>query len=249
MMRDIEGHVLNILNWLSEHGVGVSSNPIVTSTNNPQPQTELPQSGFAFHREYIIRVRNKLKIILLISKLIFFHTMQKSADHLAIPITINVVLIISDTLLIWASGARYFEYLKDVELYEIIYFFDEKKQDFNLALVDPSLYGVSIFHHCFDICYGGITRTMDKGEFCLNHVKNILKTHFFQVVVFLICCPIILLLGFFWLVVKCFYNFLRDVHIKAAVAAVYQNGMNPPPQSFQGSFNHHAQGYQKVSVC
>jgi len=180
MMRDIEGHVLNILNWLSEHGVGVSSNPIVTSTNNPQPQTELPQSGFAFHREYIIRVRNKLKIILLISKLIFFHTMQKSADHLAIPITINVVLIISDTLLIWASGARYFEYLKDVELYEIIYFFDEKKQDFNLALVDPSLYGVSIFHHCLDICYGGITRTMDKGEFCLNHVKKNLKNILFS---------------------------------------------------------------------
>jgi hypothetical protein len=31
---------------------------------------------------------------------------QKSGDYLAIPITINVVLIISDTLLIWASGAR-----------------------------------------------------------------------------------------------------------------------------------------------
>ena len=31
---------------------------------------------------------------------------QKSGDYLAIPITINVVLIISDTLLVWASGAR-----------------------------------------------------------------------------------------------------------------------------------------------
>ena len=32
--------------------------------------------------------------------------MQKSGDYLAIPITINVVLIISDTLLIWASASK-----------------------------------------------------------------------------------------------------------------------------------------------
>ena len=36
----------------------------------------------------------------------YFLNLQKSGDYLAIPITINVVLIISDTLLIWACGAR-----------------------------------------------------------------------------------------------------------------------------------------------
>ena len=33
-------------------------------------------------------------------------TFQKSGDYMAIPITCNVVLIISDTLLIWASSAK-----------------------------------------------------------------------------------------------------------------------------------------------
>ena len=32
--------------------------------------------------------------------------LQKSGDYLAIPITVNVVLIISDTLLIWASASK-----------------------------------------------------------------------------------------------------------------------------------------------
>ena len=41
-----------------------------------------------------------------LSFLIKTFSFQKSGDYLAIPITINVVLIISDTLLIWASGAR-----------------------------------------------------------------------------------------------------------------------------------------------
>ena len=49
----------------------------------------------------------------------------------------------------------------------------------------------------------------------------------FQVVIFLIGCPIIVLLGFFLFVIKCFYNVLRDVSVKKAVAAVYQNGTNP----------------------
>ena len=35
-----------------------------------------------------------------------FYELQKSGDYLAIPITINVVLIISDTLLIWASASK-----------------------------------------------------------------------------------------------------------------------------------------------
>ena len=40
--------------------------------------------------------------------MMIFHLyeLQKSGDYLAIPITINVVLIISDTLLIWASASK-----------------------------------------------------------------------------------------------------------------------------------------------
>lgn len=63
MMRDIEGHVLNILNWLSDHGVGLTSVPVASQTPNgvlgAQPQSELPTGGIVFHREYIIRVRFK----------------------------------------------------------------------------------------------------------------------------------------------------------------------------------------------
>ena len=33
-------------------------------------------------------------------------TFQKSSDYLAIPVTVNVVLIISDSLLIWSTAAR-----------------------------------------------------------------------------------------------------------------------------------------------
>ena len=36
----------------------------------------------------------------------YVFTFQKSGDYMAIPITCNVVLIISDTLLIWASSAK-----------------------------------------------------------------------------------------------------------------------------------------------
>ena len=36
----------------------------------------------------------------------YLYELQKSGDYLAIPITINVVLIISDTLLIWASASK-----------------------------------------------------------------------------------------------------------------------------------------------
>ncbi len=41
--------------------------------------------------------------------------------------------------------------------------------------------------------------------------------------VFLVCCPFLVVLGFCWIVVKCFFNFLRDLNTKEAVAKVYTN--------------------------
>merc|ERR1719360_274949 len=46
----------------------------------------------------------------------------------------------------------------------------------------------------------------------------------FKVLIFLVGCPLVVLLAFFWFVVKCLYNYLRDLGLKSAVAAVYQNG-------------------------
>jgi len=59
MMRDVEGHVLNILNWLSDHGVGLTSVPLASQTSSSTAlglQDEIPQGGIVFHRKYIIRV-------------------------------------------------------------------------------------------------------------------------------------------------------------------------------------------------
>ena len=46
----------------------------------------------------------------------------------------------------------------------------------------------------------------------------------FKVVIFLVGCPLLVLMAFFWVVVQQLYSYLRDLGLKSAVAAVYQNG-------------------------
>ena len=54
-------------------------------------------------------------------------------------------------------------------------------------------------------------------------------------IVFLVVCPFLVVFFFCWFLVKCFYNYLRDLNLKEAVAAVYAQsqqkstaGSNPP---------------------
>ena len=58
-------------------------------------------------------------------------------------------------------------------------------------------------------------------------------------VIFLVGCPLIVLLAFFWTVVKTFLNYWRDLRVKSAVAAVYQNGYK---QRHPGVHGHHGGG-------
>jgi hypothetical protein len=43
----------------------------------------------------------------------------------------------------------------------------------------------------------------------------------FQIILFLVVCPFLVVFFFCWFVVKCFHNYLRDLNLKEAVAAVY----------------------------
>jgi len=117
------------------------------------------------------------------------HLIKKSGDFMAIPITVNVVLIISDTLLIWASSA---------------------KTRRERLLIWPWL-----LLHCAEWLF-----------FLALMVFSMIKfpEPWFKVVIFLVGCPLIVLLAFFWTVVKTFLNYWRDLRVKSAVAAVYQNG-------------------------
>ena len=47
-----------------------------------------------------------------------------------------------------------------------------------------------------------------------------------QILLFLIVCPFLVVFAFCWIVVKAFYNYLRDLSIKEAVAAVYSSNNN-----------------------
>lgn len=49
----------------------------------------------------------------------------------------------------------------------------------------------------------------------------------FKVLLFLVVSPILVVFGFCWFVVKCFFNYLRDLNLKEAVAAVYTNSVQP----------------------
>lgn len=140
LMRDIETHVENWFNWMTNKGIPVSNYWII----------------------------------------------KKSGDYLAIPITVNVVLIISDTLLIWASASK------------------------NKLLLWPW-----IILHCLEWLF---------FIAMLIYLMVIVPKTGFKVVVFLVGSPIIVMLAFCWTVVKLLHNYLRDLGLKSAVAAVYHNG-------------------------
>lgn len=156
LMRNVETHVAEFIDWFSYRGVFL-----------PQPQT-LTEAGDLDQVSYRT------------------HLIRKSGDYLAIPITINVVLVIADTLLIWAAAARSKLLLWPWMILHAIEFL------FFLAL--------------------------------LIFLMVIVPEPWFKVVLFLIGCPLVVMLAFFWFVVKCLYNYLRDLNLKVAVAAVYQLG-------------------------
>ena len=74
------------------------------------------------------------------------------------------------------------------------------------------------------------------GRLFVTHPISIFR---FRVVIFLVGCPLIVLLAFFWTVVKTFLNYWRDLRVKSAVAAVYQNGYK---QRHPGVHGHHGGG-------
>jgi len=111
---------------------------------------------------------------------------RKSGDFMAIPITINVVLIISDTLLIWATATK------------------------TRLLMWPWL----ILHMAEALFFLG----------AMIFLMIYAGYPWLKVVIFLVGCPLVILLAFFWGVVNCFHNYLRDLGLKTAMAAVYKNG-------------------------
>jgi len=123
---------------------------------------------------------------------------KKSADYMAIPITVNVVLIISDTLLIWAASAK------------------------TKLLLWPW-----IFLHSVEFLF-----FLAVMIFLMVIVPE--ESPWLKVVIFLVGCPLLVLLAFFLTVVKCLYNYLRDLGVKTAVAAVYQNGYKKRHPSSHG---------------
>ncbi len=46
---------------------------------------------------------------------------------------------------------------------------------------------------------------------------------------FLVVCPFLVVFGFCWFVIKCFFNYLRDLNHKEAAAAVYTNHASVRP--------------------
>jgi len=159
LMRDIKTHAADIIDWFIEKGVYLPSirNTPVSSNGTLSDNTS--------YRDDLIR---------------------KSGDYLAIPITINVVLIISDTLLIWASASK------------------------NKLLLWPWII-LHLLEFLFFISM-------------LILLMVIVPEPWFKVVVFLVGSPVIVLLGYFWSVVNLLHNYLRDLSLKSAVAAIYQNG-------------------------
>lgn len=162
LMRNIETHVADMIDWFITKGVYL---PTIRNTPNITSNGTLSDNNFLSYKAYLI---------------------QKSGDYLAIPICINVVLIISDTLLIWASASK------------------------NKLLLWPWL-----ILHCLEWLF---------FIAMLILLMYIVPEPWFKVVVFLVGSPIIILLGYFWTVVKLLYNYLRDLSLKSAVAAIYQNG-------------------------
>lgn len=54
-------------------------------------------------------------------------------------------------------------------------------------------------------------------------VVVIVPKAYLKVLAFLVVCPFLVVFAFCWFVVKCFFNYLRDLSLKEAVAAVYNH--------------------------
>jgi len=122
---------------------------------------------------------------------------QRASDFLAIPVTLSIVLMIADSLLIWAAVSQHRILLWPwLVLYAVEY----------VLLVALLVYFMVV-----------------------------LPKTYLKVIAFLVVCPFLVVFFFCWFVVKCFYNYLRDLNLKEAVAAVYAQsqqkslaGSNPP---------------------
>lgn len=156
LMRDVENHVALVIDWFAERGVFLPPPALINGTLS----------------EDTVSVRNYL--------------IQKSGDFMAIPITVNVVLITADTLLIWAAAAK------------------------TKLLCWPWI----ILHFLEFLFFLAV----------MILLMSVVPDAWFKVVIFLVGCPLLVLLAFFWTVVQQLYSYLRDHGLKTAVAAVYQNG-------------------------
>ena len=108
---------------------------------------------------------------------------RKLGDFLAIPITINLVLMMANGLLIWAAVAKH------------------------RLLLWPwiVLYAVEWIAMAAGVVYMVIAIRQDNAK----------------VLAFLVSCPFLVVFGFCWLAVKSLDNYLGEMELKEAVAAVY----------------------------
>ena len=128
--EDPKVHVEAFLDWFLDHGVKVplcdeniilspSLNQDASTPSYPDSDDNSPLRSNS-NKDCIIRVgtiklnidflfditKNNLSCANPFHALFFINKLQKSGDYLAIPVTINLVLILADILLIWATAAR-----------------------------------------------------------------------------------------------------------------------------------------------
>lgn len=109
---------------------------------------------------------------------------RRATDFMAIPITLNIVLMLANSLLIWAVMAEYKLLLWP---WMVLY-----------GLEWILLTAVMVF------------------------LVIILFSSYMKAILFLVLCPFLVVFAFCWFVVKCFYNYLRDLNLKQAMNAIYQ---------------------------
>ena len=131
---------------------------------------------------------------------ILLFPLQRARDFIAVPITLNIVLMIANSLLIWAaiSGHK--------------------------ILLLPWL-----------VLYGLEWVLFAVG---LGYVVIVVWPAYVKVLAFLSVCPVLVVFAFCWIVVKAFYNYLRDLRVKEAVAAVYSSSHKVNMVSFKPLYLH-----------
>merc|ERR1711899_709227 len=160
--EDPKVHVEAFLDWFLDHGVKVPlcDEPFVVSPSSFNQDASASSSLDPEDNSPLRSTNNKECII------------RKSGDYLAIPVTVNLVLILADILLIWATAAR-------IKLW---------------------LWPWMILH------------TIELLFFItlLILLMVLIDEPWIKVVIFLIGCPVIILLSFFLFVINCFYSYLQD---------------------------------------